>query len=216
MTFYTGNLCYNDLKVNIKVRKNVFEKSSLSIAKWLEKNRIIEQDKMVVVIWGIRNILDTLFNISIFLIIGFILRMTLETVVFTLGYIPLRSFAGGYHANTPVRCCVLSNIILFAALMLVRFVGKYPFLLLAITILCVIILIALMPVSDIHKPIDTNDRRKYKFSGFVVLCVEIIISIIFFALGKLNLVLSFFSTWILLSLMLILGKIKNMKYKNSF
>ena len=118
--FFIKDLCYTKL-VYKKGMENVFEKSSLSIAKWLEKNRIIEQDKLVVVKWGIRNILDTAFNIFIFLIIGVTMRMTLETIVFTLGYIPLRSFVGGYHAKTPVRCCVLSNIILFTALLLVHF-----------------------------------------------------------------------------------------------
>ena len=119
MPFFIKDLCYTKL-VYKKGMENVFEKSSLSIAKWLEKNRIIEQDKLVVVKWGIRNILDTAFNIFIFLIIGVTMRMTLETIVFTLGYIPLRSFFGGYHAKTPVRCCVLSNIILFTALLLER------------------------------------------------------------------------------------------------
>ncbi|MDE5936003.1 MAG: accessory gene regulator B family protein [Ruminococcus sp.] len=181
----------------------------------MEKNRIIEQDKLVVVMWGIRNILDTAFNISIFLIIGITMRMTLETIVFTLGYIPLRSFIGGYHAKTPVRCCILSNIILFTALILVRCVGKHPLLLLALAIVGIIILVVLAPVSDIHKPLDENDRNKYRIKGFVILLCEIIISIVFLILDKHNLTLSVFSTWILLSLMLILGKIKDSKYKKA-
>lgn len=214
MPFFIKDLCYTKL-VYKKGMENVFEKSSLSIAKWLEKNRIIEQDKLVVVKWGIRNILDTAFNIFIFLIIGVTMRMTLETIVFTLGYIPLRSFFGGYHAKTPVRCCVLSNIILFTALLLVRCIGKHPLLLFVLAIVGIIILIVLAPVSDIHKPLDENDRNKYRVKGFVILLCEIIISIVFLILGKHNLTLSVFSTWILLSLMLILGKIKNFKYKKA-
>lgn len=194
----------------------MLKKLSLNISKWFEKNEIIEKEKTTVVMWGIYNILNTLFNVVLFLIIGTVFSMLLETIVFTLGYIPLRSFAGGYHAKTPFRCCILSNIILVVALMMIRLGEKCSIILLVTASVCIGILLFLMPVPDIHKPLDNNDKRKYRFIGTVILLIEIMISVIFVLVGKLNIVFSFFSIWILLTIMIIFGKIKNVSYKNTF
>ena len=66
-----------------------------------------------------------------------------------------------------------------------------------------------MPVEDLHKPLDQNDRKKYKKRGVAILAIEICISVVFALLhhNKISLILS--SIWILLSVMLILGVIKN-------
>lgn len=187
----------------------MFENAALRITEWMENNRIIEHDRRVVVKWGIRNILDTLFNITTFLIIGVLMHMPIETIVFTLGYIPLRSYAGGYHAKTPFRCWILSNIILLIALLCVHYLSRYHFILWSLAILSVISLIILMPVSDIHKPLSDVDKNRYKQKGAYILFCEIIVSVLFIIINLPAITYSIFITWIILSVMLVLGKIKN-------
>ena len=58
----------------------MFEKLALHITCWLEKYKVIKQDEIVVVKWGIKNILDTIFNVTTFLIIGILMGMITETV----------------------------------------------------------------------------------------------------------------------------------------
>ena len=191
----------------------MFEKTATHITMWMDRNGIIESDKITIVQWGLRNILDTTLNIITFMIIGLILRMPLETIIFTLGYIPLRSFAGGFHAKTPLRCWIVSNTILFTALMIICYLSSYPLILLILGLLSIAILVVLMPVSDIHKPLDSSDVRKYKVRGLCILSIEIGTSFIFKVIHQSRLTYSIFAIWILLSIMLILGKIK--KYYQS-
>lgn len=193
----------------------MFEKTAIKISSWMVRNKIIESDRIMVVKWGIRNILDTIFNIITFLIIGGFIGMVIETVVFILGYIPLRSFAGGYHAKTPLRCWMISNFILFVAMKMICYMEDYTSVSICLGIICVFVLIILMPVSDIHKPLDNNDKNKYKLIGVVILAIEITITIIFYIIAWKNIVYCFFSVWILLAVMLILGKLKNKKKENS-
>lgn len=159
--------------------------------------------------WGIGHILDTVFNITTFLIIGIIFNMLFETIIFTIGYIPLRIYAGGYHAKTPFRCWCLSNIILVVSLVLVRNAGKFYIVFVTLSLIAIVVLLIFMPIEDLHKPLDQNDRRKYKKRGVAILAIEICISVVFALLhhNKISLILS--SIWILLSVMLILGVIKN-------
>lgn len=187
----------------------MFVKLADNIVKWMLNNQIIEENKAVICRWGISHILDTVFNIATFLIIGFLFKMPIETIIFTLGYIPLRIYAGGYHAKTPLRCWCLSNIILAVSLVIVRNVEKYYIAFDILSLIAIVVLIVFMPVEDLHKPLDQNDRKKYKKRGVAILAIEICISFVFTLLhhDKISLVLS--SVWVLLSVMLILGVIKN-------
>ncbi len=187
----------------------MFVKIADNIVKWMLNSQIIEENKAVIRRWGISHILDTAFNIVTFLIIGILFNMPVETIVFTLGYIPLRIYAGGYHAKTPFRCWCLSNIILAVSLVIVQNAEKCYIAFGILSLIAIVGLIILMPVEDLHKPLDENDRKKYKKRGVAILAVEICISVVFTLLhhSKISLVLS--SIWVLLSVMLILGVIKN-------
>lgn len=187
----------------------MFVKIADNIVKWMLNSQIIEENKAVICRWGISHILDTAFNIVTFLIIGILFNMPVETIVFTLGYIPLRIYAGGYHAKTPFRCWCLSNIILAVSLVIVQNAEKCYIAFGILSLIAIVGLIILMPVEDLHKPLDENDRKKYKKRGVAILAVEICISVVFTLLhhSKISLVLS--SIWVLLSVMLILGVIKN-------
>lgn len=187
----------------------MFVKTADNIVKWMLNNRIIEENKAVICRWGISHILDTVFNIATFLIIGILFKMPIETIVFTLGYIPLRIYAGGYHAKTPFRCWCLSNIILAVSLVIVQNAKKCFIAFIVLSLIAVVELIILMPVEDIHKPLDQNDKKIYKKRGVAILAVEICLSVVFVLLhySQISIVLN--SVWVLLSTMLILGLIKN-------
>ena len=173
----------------------MFEEASNRITAWLSKIKIISSDQEVVCKWGMTHILDTLFNIATFTAIGLLFRMLPETAVFTVAYIPLRSFAGGYHA--------------IAALLIVRYVSHFTAFFLLLTALSLLCLVVLMPVSDIHKKLSEKDRKKYRRKGLMILMVEICASAMLCYFALINFSYSIFSAWILLSIMLIGGKIKN-------
>lgn len=187
----------------------MFVKISDNIVKWMLSNHIIEEKKAVICRWGISHILDTAFNIITFLIIGILFKMSFETIIFTIGYIPLRIYAGGYHAKTPFRCWCLSNIILTVSLVLVQNAEKFYIAFCILSLIAVMVLIILMPVEDLHKPLDQNDRKKYKKRGITILVVEICLSIVFVLLHYIQISIVLNSIWVLLSVMLILGVIKN-------
>lgn len=187
----------------------MFVKLADNIVKWMLSNQIIEEKKAVICRWGISHILDTIFNIITFLIIGILFKMPFETIVFTLGYIPLRIYAGGYHAKTPFRCWCLSNIILAVSLVLVQNAENFYIAFCILSLIAVMVLIILMPVEDLHKPLDQNDRKKYKKRGITILVVEICLSIVLVLLHYIQISIVLNSIWVLLSVMLILGVIKN-------
>ena len=93
----------------------------LTISKYvgiiMRKNGICNSDEIEKVEYGTIVLLSTLIGFGSIFIIGLIFGKLLETLVFSLIFSILRSFTGGYHATTPLKCnltyisCYFSTIL---------------------------------------------------------------------------------------------------------
>ena len=68
------------------------------------RNEIISSEDREIYVYGLKQGLILLINILTTLLIGFAFNKTTETIVFLASYIPLRVYAGGYHARTQMGC----------------------------------------------------------------------------------------------------------------
>ena len=90
----------------------IFVKLSCKIADKLEHCGIISKSNRTLYEYGLRQMFATILNILTMLLIGFIMGLAVPAMVYTIAYIPLRVYAGGYHASTPQRCWAFSAIML--------------------------------------------------------------------------------------------------------
>lgn len=187
----------------------MFSKGSEKIANALLDNRIIDSDNYDICRYGINQCITTLFNFVTTLIIGLIYGMVLEAIIFTIAYIPIRIYAGGYHAKTPVGCWMFSAVILTLVLLVMKEI-KFSLL------VSVLLLIAsgsfvciLSPVEDANKPLDEIEMKVYKKRTLIMMISEAIILIIFLFFKWRRVTISAIMAWVILSIMLIMGKIKN-------
>lgn len=97
----------------------IFVKLSCKIADRLEHCGIISKSNRTLYECGLRQMFATILNILTMLLIGFIMGLAVPAMVYTIAYIPLRVYAGGYHASTPQRCWAFSAIMLWIALCIV-------------------------------------------------------------------------------------------------
>ena len=90
----------------------MFYKASIYIADILEQqNKFASEDKEVYR-YGIQQGLNLALNILTTIIIGCLCDMLLPSILFLVCYMPLRSFCGGYHAKTHLRCYIYSVIMI--------------------------------------------------------------------------------------------------------
>lgn len=82
-----------------------------------EDRELYEYGYLIMCEWG--------FNIVIAALVALITGAVQTTVIFLLSIIPLRSFAGGYHASTPGRCAVISNGVLLAVILFSEILFRY-------------------------------------------------------------------------------------------
>lgn len=188
----------------------MFDKLSCTIAnKLVYSNTILKSDRELYE-YGLRQMFMTILNILTTILIGLMMGMIFPAVIFTLAYIPIRIYAGGYHASTPQRCWAISAVILFIVLCILKYITEsYYEVFMGISLISCIIIVHFSPVEDLNKPLEEKEALIYHLKAILLITIEITLVFILqhFNLNKINMPIQM--VWIMLSLMLIIGKIKN-------
>lgn len=188
----------------------MFEKASVTITKVLEDKKIIQSSTKEVCAYGLRQIFSTILNAGTMLLIGFLMQMLIEAILFTVIYIPVRVYAGGYHASTPQRCWAFSAIMLWIALCIVKYTPQtYFWVITTLSLIACIVVFLLSPVEDRNKRLDEKEHHVYHIRAIVVITIEMIVAMLLFALHFTQFVLVLEIAWCSLAVMLLLGKGKN-------
>ncbi len=173
------------------------------------RSDIIKAEDAELYIYGINQILVAVLNLSSALIIGLIFNVFLEIAIFMAAYIPLRSFAGGFHAKTPLRCYIFSVIMLIIVSIGMNhlYIADWVyFIFLAVSSLIVIIL---SPVEDKNKPLDEKEHKIYKKRTVIIFMIEVAICFVFKLVNLHSIFVAMVYSFTILAFMLIAGQAKN-------
>lgn len=108
------------------------------------------------------------------LILATFLGTVPETLLFFLAFFPLRSYAGGYHATTRLRCYLASVVMIILFNVLLVMIPSMCYISLAMFIvgfawLC---LILWAPIVHENHPVTPADKRRFRKYSFVICGVE--------------------------------------------
>ncbi|MDS1005152.1 accessory gene regulator B family protein [Clostridium sporogenes] len=170
---------------------------------------IIESEDKDLYTYGFHQGFLIIFNILTAIAIGLLFKMAWESLVFLMAYIPLRSYAGGYHARTSLRCYMFSLIIIIMVLLGIKFIYWNSIICIIVTFCATSIIFALQPVEDENKPLDKKERVVYKKRTKSILLVLIGIELVFWFFDNEQISITIIMALFVISFMLILGKIKN-------
>ena len=185
------------------------EKLSHKIGDDLVRSGVVKEEDAEVYIYGINQILAYVLNASSSLIIGLIFGVTFEIIIFMAAYIPLRSFAGGYHAKTPLRCYIFSVIMLIVVSIGLKYLSVSEWVYYAVLLASVLGVLVLSPVEDRNKPLDEMEHKVYKKRTVFIAAAEFAVCLVFKLVRLDNLFLAMVYSFAVLSFMLIVGKVKN-------
>lgn len=161
---------------------------NLFVEKLISEDIIVAEDKQLY-IYGLKEGIIILLNLITVVALGILLDMLMESIIFMVTYMPLRSFAGGYHARTQIMC-YLSSIVLIVLCLYIIGQINIDFISFAIMILLGIIPIAkFAPLADANKPICQKEKIIFRKKTKRILSVEIII-IVFFLIMKKEMIVS--------------------------
>ncbi len=175
----------------------------------LQRNKIIKSENKELYIYGINQLFVIIINIITTVIIGAAFGMVWESVIFMSMYIPLRSYAGGYHARTQIGCYFFSIVLITISVIIMKVLSWDSFICCIINIITSSSIIILSPVEDINKPLSESERVLYRKKAIVILTFLIIIFLLFLILKNIKVVVCVTMTLIVLSFMLVLGRVVN-------
>lgn len=184
---------------------------SYRIAKKLVVYGAITEESCETYAYGIYLMLSALLHIMTTVVIGAAFRMLPECILFYAGFAVLRRFAGGYHAGSPVKCYLLSCLVIIAVLLVVKYINPEWMIPVdtLIVFLCGIVILWLAPVEDANKPLDHEEIRHYKRTGRLIWLAETVTAVTLMAVGPQRLAFALCLAQAVLAGMLVSGKIKN-------
>ena len=178
------------------------------VVKLIEDGAIEEEDREIYE-YGFHNGIIMLVNIVLTVLIGVCMKMFVESILFMISYIPIRTYAGGIHAKTQLRCFIYSNLLVVVILACANILSSNLLALVVLGVIAAGIIICLAPVEDQNKPLDDEEVRVYGKKARRILLADIVLAIVLglvsFEHGTATVIVSVFT----LSICLLLGYVKN-------
>lgn len=187
-----------------------------SAAVKLYENGNIEEKYIELYAIAMEMVFATFINVITVMLIGGILHMFWASMVFLIAFIPLRTYAGGYHARGYISCYLGSCVLITLLLLLLKYIilGRNMvsgiWLLFFISIPSVFLL---APLADENKPISEKETILFRKKARLVLCVELFI-VLFLAFMKNSYAYAVMTAVILCACLLVLYKCREFKKRN--
>ncbi|MDR1550551.1 MAG: accessory gene regulator B family protein [Hungatella sp.] len=181
------------------------------LIEYLVNTEAIDRQDKDIYVYGLELLFMNILNLATAIVIGMALGQLFECFLFLALFIPLRSYAGGYHAKNSFYCYLVSCFVMVSALLLVRISSKvmrYDINLLLMFCSSAVITI-LAPVENINKPLESDEIQIYGKLARLILTIEVFISIVchYFSYDKLSWLVTL--TLFIVAITVLLGKIQN-------
>ncbi|MDO5559438.1 MAG: accessory gene regulator B family protein [Oscillospiraceae bacterium] len=158
---------------------------------------------------------EILFTKTVFMLtailVGVLTHSLPEIIFFILVFEPLRIFCGGYHARSKIRCFCASVSMVAAVIILnkVISVSVLPVLSVITIVFSSTIIFLFAPLGTPNKPLDETEIEVYRKRARIILSVILAAAVITFVLHGYRLLFIIALGLLAVSLLLILGKIRD-------
>ena len=153
---------------------------SNKLASYLVKTNCIADGEFSLYAYGLFLLIANIIFIIVLFIFGAIFQCIIENLVFYISFRAIRSFAGGYHADTEMRCEILTTLSFFFTTFAI-FLSEQQgvqIIVLFFTIIAIPIIAVFSPLDTPAKPLDTDEKKKYRKISFLILSIIVLIIIV--------------------------------------
>ena len=161
--------------------------------------------------YGIDIMFSSVMQLLLILIISVFIGNIVETLLFFLMFIPLRIYAGGYHADSRGRCFIIlvCVYIIFCFLVEIESERLYAVMICVGLVFSMFMVLITAPVLHSRKHLTKNEINVFRKIAILICCSETIIVLVgMFTVGPNKYVLSCECGQIAVSLSMLLACIK--------
>lgn len=140
-------------------------------------NQTIPEENAELVLFGIVQGIRSVTEILMILVTGLMLNVFWQAVIILVTFIPLRSYAGGYHAKTPVQCAVMSWLLFFCSFMWLKYMPEFIWLQISMVLIAGICIWICSPVEHENKPLEEYEVVRYGKRARLLYLTEVILAV---------------------------------------
>lgn len=157
----------------------MLNKLAAKISSKMLQRGVISGEMFDIYVYGFELVLSFLFSVAVMLFVGIVTNRILHTILFLLVFITLRSFTGGYHANTYGVCFMVTISVFIVTILLAEYINIcwwYYLLLLSVGLP---LLYIFAPIEHHNKPLETNDKARCKMISTILFLSFNIVGMVF-------------------------------------
>ncbi len=154
------------------------EKALNYISKILNEQKVINESDTDILKYGLSALLVSIFEITSILILSLFLGNFLNTLVFFVAFVPFRLYAGGYHAETKMKCYLVLLLVYSLFVILSEYyTGIVPITVLEICsiIITTIIVFFKAPIVNVKKKVSKVEYYFYRKRSIIIMIIEFVI-----------------------------------------
>ena len=155
----------------------MLNKIAIILSKRLLAHNTIGEELFDIYVYGFELLFSSLMSTSIIFVVGMLLGRIIETIVFLITFVLLRSFTGGYHANSYLLCALVTSLSYGFVLLLSELikVSINAYIILALVGLVVLLIFA--PKEHPNKKLTTEKKIKFKIISIIIFALIMIVGI---------------------------------------
>ena len=182
------------------------------LTSYLIKKEVIENDHFEVYKYGLELLISSVFETIIIYLIGILFFSVVDSFIFIVCFVLIRSFCGGFHAKSYYKCLIYTTLtfIIVSILTHALQLSSQLFVLLAFVNIGIVAFTA--PVENEAKPINENQKRRLKIISIIICFAFATICVVLY-LHKCEYAYNFIYSMTSVSVLLILGIIVSKKHK---
>lgn len=155
----------------------MLNKIAVILSKHLLSHNTITEELFEIYVYGFELLISSLMSTSIVLIVGMLLRRIPETIIFLITFVLLRSFTGGYHANSYLLCTLVTFLSYGFVLFLSEFIKVSINAYIILALAGLVLLLKMAPVEHPNKKLSFAKKRRFKIISIIIFAVIIIVGI---------------------------------------
>lgn len=150
------------------------------IAQKLLVSSVIEREELNLYIYGFFLIITRAYFLFVTVIVGFLVDIPYESIIFFTVFMLLRTYAGGIHAKSETTCTILTTTVLIVSVFGIKIMelinGEYIAVLMLIMGNTSILLFC--PLDTSNKPLENHEKKGYQIICYILVLLCTLISIV--------------------------------------
>ncbi len=186
-----------------------------SRTEWLIKDcEWLSAEEKEIVLFGLMQGRSLINSIAVTILLGLLMGLLWESVLFVICFLPLRRYAGGFHAKTREGCLFFSVTIVVAAFFVIKYLRCENWIIAAVSVICLAILWKIAPVGNEKRLLNKEEKACFGKKTKIIAGTEMLVvfAALFFGGTRCAVVvMSVFATEVLCA---VLGYMKLQRFKN--